>query len=35
MEVLKRKNFPDRWMEKAVIGGRVAIKLNGEKGEFF
>jgi len=38
MEVLRRKNFHGKWvewMESAVVGGRLAINLNGEKGEFF
>jgi hypothetical protein len=38
MEVLRRKNFPPKWLEwmKQIIeGGRVAININGEDGQFF
>jgi hypothetical protein len=38
MEVLRRKNFPPKWLEwmKQIIeGGRVGININGEDGQFF
>jgi hypothetical protein len=37
-EVLKKKNFPHKWLEwmKQVIeGGRLGINMNGEPGNFF
>jgi hypothetical protein len=37
-EVLRRKNFPPKWLEwmKQIIeGGKVGIKINGEPGDFF
>jgi hypothetical protein len=37
-EFLERKNFPakwNRWIMSAVSGGRVAINLNGERGDYF
>jgi hypothetical protein len=37
-EVLKKKNFPQKWLEwmKQIIeGGRVGININGEPGNFF
>ena len=37
-EVLTKKNFPEKWNSwilSAVSGGRVAINLNGERGEYF
>ena len=37
-EVLAKKCFPDKWIEWVMLaleGGRVAINLNGELGEFF
>jgi hypothetical protein len=37
-EVLTRKNFSEKWIEwmtRAVEGGRVAMNLNGDRGEFF
>jgi hypothetical protein len=38
MEVLKRKNFPPKWLEwmKQIIeGGKVGININGSDGHFF
>jgi hypothetical protein len=38
MEVLKRKNFPLKWLEwmKQIIeGGKVGININGNDGHFF
>jgi hypothetical protein len=38
MEVLKRKNFPPKWLEwmKQIIeGGKVGININGNDGHFF
>jgi hypothetical protein len=38
MEVLKRKNFPPKWLEwmKQIIeGGKVGININGNEGHFF
>ena len=37
-EVLRSRNFSHTWIDwimKAVKGGRVAIDINGERGEFF
>lgn len=37
-EVLTRKGFSElwiKWMMQAVKGGRVAVEINGERGEFF
>jgi hypothetical protein len=38
MEVLRRKNFPPKWldwMKQIIEGGRVGININGEDGQFF
>ena len=38
VEVLNRKWFAGKWIEwiiKAVQGGRVAVNLNGEHGDYF
>jgi hypothetical protein len=38
MEVLKRKNFLDKWvgwMKQVIEGGRVGIMINGQVGSYF
>jgi hypothetical protein len=38
MEVLRRKNFPNKWigwMRQVVEGGRVGIMINGQPGSYF
>jgi hypothetical protein len=38
MEVLKRKNFLDKWfgwMKQVIEGGRVGIMINGQAGSYF
>jgi hypothetical protein len=38
MEVLRRKNFPNKWigwMRQVVEGARVGIMINGQPGSYF
>jgi hypothetical protein len=38
MEVLRKKNFPDKWldwMKQIIEGGKVGININGTPGSFF
>jgi hypothetical protein len=38
MDVLRRNNFPKKWLEwtkKIVEGGKVGININGNPGNFF